>query len=211
MFLTVNCGWLGKRSWSIFPAYCKFVNDLGKLNLGQELHGNRFGDFEKSCAIGIYSTEMWVDFINGRREARNDLAIFLRDTQHLKDICFLLWLGPALLGIHLTEPYLSLLIDQKATHLDLLEGLLKLHSELLESPSTVGQADYSAFPSLKDSWIDSRSKGLPYGKETGMAIVAAISNCNKNFLENYLKELCKDMAIIWKQQRGSIIFLTHFC
>ena len=40
-----------------------------KLNLGQELHGNRFGDFEKCCAIGIYSIEMWVDFINVRSEA----------------------------------------------------------------------------------------------------------------------------------------------
>ena len=55
-----------------------------------------------------------MDFVNVRSEARNDLAIFLEDTQHLKDICILLWLGPGLLGIHLTEPYLSLLIDQKA-------------------------------------------------------------------------------------------------
>ena len=72
---------------------------------------------------------MRVDFINVRSETRNDLAIFLRDTQHLNDICIILQLGPALLGIHLTEPYLSLLIDQKATHLDLLEVLPKLPSE----------------------------------------------------------------------------------
>ena len=62
---------------------------------------------------------MWVDFINVRSEARNDLAIFLSDTQHLKDVCILLCLGPARLGIYLTESYLSLLTDQKATDLDL--------------------------------------------------------------------------------------------
>ena len=84
-----------------------FVKDLDKLNLAQELHGNRFCDFEKCCAIGIYSIEIWVGFINLRTEARNNLAIFLRDMQHLKDICILLWFGPALLGIHLKEPYLS--------------------------------------------------------------------------------------------------------
>ena len=50
--------------------------------------------------------------------------IFLRDTQYLKDICIFLWIGPALPGIHLTEPYLSLLIDQKATHLS---ALLPIH------------------------------------------------------------------------------------
>ena len=80
-------------------------------------------------SVGRLAFTQWVDFINVRSKARNDLAIFLRDTQHLKDICIILWLGPALLGIHLTEPYLSLLIDQKATHLDLLEVFLKLHSE----------------------------------------------------------------------------------
>ena len=60
-----------------------------------------------------------------RSETRNDLAIFLRDTQHLKNIYIPLWRsGP--------------LINQKATHLDLLEVLPKLHIELLECTSTIG-------------------------------------------------------------------------
>ena len=126
--------------------------------------------------------------------------IFLRDVQHLKDTQILLWLGGlALLCIHLTEPYLSLLIAQKATHLDLLEVLSKLHSELLESASTVGQVDYPAFPLLKDLWIDPQSKESPYCKKIGVAIV----------LENYLKELCKEVAIILKRQRGNILFLAY--
>ena len=205
-FLRLTVDHLGERSWSRFTAYCKFVKDLGKLNLGQELYVNRFADFEKCCAIDIYFIEMWVDFINVRSEARNDLPMFLRDTQYLKDICILLWLGPALLGIHLTEPYLSLLIDPKATHLNLLEVLPKLHSELLDCASTAGQVDYPPFPSLKDSWIDPRSKESPYVKE----IVVAISYCNKDVLEIYLKELCKEMSIILKLQRGNILFLAHF-
>ena len=102
-FLQLTADPWEERSWSRFAAYCKFVKGLGKLNLGQELHGNRFGDFGKCCTTGIYSIEMWVDFIIVRGEARNDLAIFLRDTQHRKDICILLWLCLALLGIHLKE------------------------------------------------------------------------------------------------------------
>ena len=86
----------------------------------------------------------------------------------------------------------------------------KLHSELLECASTSGQVDYSAFPSLKDSWIDPRSKKLPYGKEIGVVIAAVISYCNKDVLKNDLIELCKEMAIILKQQRGNILFLAHF-
>ena len=91
MFLTGTADPWGERSWSRFSAYSMFVKDLGKLNLGQELHGNRSCDFEKCCAISIYSIEIWVGFINLRTEARNNLAIFLRDAQHLKDIYILLW------------------------------------------------------------------------------------------------------------------------
>ena len=57
-FLQLTVDHWRKRSWSRFAAYCKFVKNLGKLNLGQELHENRFGDFEKCYAIGIYSIEM---------------------------------------------------------------------------------------------------------------------------------------------------------
>ena len=46
-FLRITTDPLGERSWSRFAAYCKFVKDLAKLNLGQELHGKRFDDFEK--------------------------------------------------------------------------------------------------------------------------------------------------------------------
>ena len=84
------------------------------------------------------------------------------------------------------------LINQKATHLDLLEVLPKLHIELLERTSTIG---YPAFPSLEDSWIDPLSKELPYGKEIGVAIAVAVNCCNKDVLENYLKEPCREMII----------------
>ena len=44
-FLQITADPSGGRNWSRFAAYCKFVKELGKLNLGQELHGNRFDDF----------------------------------------------------------------------------------------------------------------------------------------------------------------------
>ena len=67
-FLRLTADPWEERSWSRLTAYCRFVKDLGKLILGQELHGNRFGEFEKCCAIGMYSIEMWVGFINVRSE-----------------------------------------------------------------------------------------------------------------------------------------------
>ena len=86
-------------------------------------------------------------------ETRNDLAIFLRDTQHLKYICTLLWVGAALNGA------ISFNVDQSKSNTSgsPIEALPKLCSEPLDCASTDSQVDYVAFPSFKDLWIDLRS------------------------------------------------------
>ena len=173
------------------------------MNLGVELHGNRFGDLEKCCAIGVYSLETWLNFVNLRTDIRNNLAIFLRDTQHISDICMMLWLGPALLGIHLTEPYLLLLLDKQATHLDLLRILPNLYQELNEYKISLAQIGEPALPSIKEGWINPLSSSAPYPKEIGQAILRAIEAQDKELLDKYLKELCKTMATILRRQRGN--------
>ena len=189
------------RSWNRFEAYTEYAKDNGMVNMGVELHGNRFGDLEKCCGIAVYSLDTWINFINRRTDVRNNLAIFLRDTQHLSDICTFLWLGPALLGIHLTEPYLALLLEEEANHLDLLQILPKLHQELNEYTVSVAQLDEPAFPSLKDAWVNPLSPFAPYPKEIGESLLRAIDRHDKDLLERYLKNLCKSMAIILKRQR----------
>ena len=94
------------RPWNKYKDYDQFCKDNEVSNFGQQLHGNRFGELEKCCAIGLYSLDTWNEFINTFANVRNNLATFLRDTGHLYEICNFLWLGPALIGIHLTEPYL---------------------------------------------------------------------------------------------------------
>ena len=146
---------------------------------------------------------MWLEFVNTRTEIRNDLTIFLRDTQHLSDICNLLWLGPVLLGIHLTEPYLALLIDRQATHLELLTILPELYKELSEYKISLAQIKKAALPSLRDVWVDPRSYHAPYNKEIGSIMSRAIERCNKELLDCYRKELCAEIATILKRQRGN--------
>ena len=136
------------------------------------------------------------------------MAIFLRDTQHLNEICLLLWLGPALLGIHVTEPYLALLIDNQATHLDLLKILPQLYQELVDCPGKISQISRPAFPSLKDVWIDPLSAQSPYRQEVGKAISDAINRLDKNLLEKYLREMAKEMGVILKQQRGMLYLFS---
>ena len=144
-FLCFTSGRCQARTWNRYESHTKFVTELGKLNQGQELHGNRFGDLERCCAIGVYSLWTWVKFVEAYSNIRNQLSIFLHDTMHLSDINLFLWLGPPLLGIHLSEPYIFLLLELKVTHLDLLTILQQLHDELMNCPRSLTQLSGPAF------------------------------------------------------------------
>ena len=71
-FLRLTADRWQSRSWNRYDDFTKFARDRNQLNVGQELHGNRFGELEKCCAIGIYSLDLWIDFINIRCDIRND-------------------------------------------------------------------------------------------------------------------------------------------
>ena len=109
----------------------------------------------------------------------------------------------ALLGIHLTEPYLALLIDRQATHLDLLKILPELYKELSEYKISLAQIKKAVLPSLRDVWVDPLSRHAPYNKEIGSIMSRAIERCNKELLDCYLKESCAEMATILKRHRGN--------
>ena len=202
-FLRLTADRWQARTWNRFEAYTKFVTELNKLNLGQELHGNRFGDFERCCAIGVYSLSTWTKFVDAYSNIRNQLSIFLRDTMHLSDINLFLWLGPALLGIHLSEPYIFLLLELKVTHHDLLKILPQLHEELMNCPKSLIQLSEPAFPSLSRAWINPFSKNAPYPPVIAEAILEGIDKCDKVLLGKYLRDLSKQMGIILKRQRGN--------
>ena len=202
-FLRLTADRWQARSWNRFEGYTKFVTELGRLNLGQELHGNRFGDFEMCCAIGVYSLSTWINFVDSNSNIRNQLSIFLRDTMHLSDINLFLWLGPALLGIHLSEPYIFLLLELKVTHLELLTILPQLYEELMSCPRSLSQLSEPAFPALSRAWINPFSKNAPYPSVVAKAILEAIDRCDKFHLDKYLRDLSKQMAIVLKRQRGN--------
>ena len=98
-------------SWSRYEEYTIFCSESGVQNMGQELHGNRFGELDKCCAIAVCSLPTCQDFVSSYPNIRNQITIFLGDTVHLSPMCNFLWLGGALLGIHLTEPYLFMILD----------------------------------------------------------------------------------------------------
>ena len=191
------------RSWNRYEEYCAFTIERGFPNLGRELHGNRFGEFERCCAIGVYSMSRWVEFIESYANLRNDLAAFLRDCLHLSEICTFLWLGAALIGVHLVEPYMTLILDMKATHSELLETLKNVYSSLNTYEIPFSQLEKPAIPALSKAWINPTSKQSPYGELIGLAMKEVLENTDLETLDGYLKQLCIKMGQILKRQRGN--------
>ena len=203
MYLRLTADRWQARSWNRYEEYTLFCKDRGMRNMGQELHGNRFGELEKCCAIAVYSLPTWKDFISSYTNIRNQLAIFLRDTVHLSDMCNFLWLGGALLGIHLTEPYLFMILDMNVSHNVLLEVLPKLHQDLSTYPKSLAQLSEPGLPSLSGSWLDPLNKdSSPYGVDISKGILQAIDQCDRNLLDKYLKDICHQMGVVLKRQRG---------
>ena len=91
-------------------------------------------------------------------------------------ICKFLWAGAALIGIHLTTPFMSILLEHKVTPLKLLEVLPKLYSELISYEKPLTQFHECGFPSLDDFFLD------PFKKETSCYGIG-VCNAFKEFVE----------------------------
>ena len=191
------------RPWNKFEEYNEFCKDNGVSNEGRELHGNRFGDLELCCAIGVYSLHTRVKFIEMHPNIRNQLTSFIRETIHLGEVCSVLWLGAALFGIHVTWPYTRLLLELEAAHTDLLSIIPEMYKQMVAYPVSLAQLSEPGIPALKDSWVEPlNSKSSPYGPKVSQGLMEALSNCDIGLLDRYLKELCAKQAEVLKRQRG---------
>ena len=91
-----------------------------------------------------------------------------------------------------------------ATHNDLLKVLPKLYEDLSSYPRSLAQLSEPGLPALSDAWLDPLSKdSSPYGIEISNGILQAIDHCDKQLLDRYLKDLCYQMSVVLKRQRGN--------
>ena len=81
------------------------------------IHANRFGEFEEKCAGGFYLADIWVEWLEIHTDARNQLAWFcyLHKVIGIMELCKFLWASAALIGLHITSPFIILISDHKVT------------------------------------------------------------------------------------------------
>ena len=79
----------------------------------------------------------------------------------MKELIYFYLVGAALIGIHIGEPYVNLLMVKKAKMSELIKIFPKLHQELQDPPHAFTQLGCPAIPCLANSWLDPFDKSDP--------------------------------------------------
>ena len=191
------------RPWNRYSDFTEFAERRGIKNVGHMMHSNRFGEFEERCAGGVYLSETWKEWLSTFVDVRNQLACYLRSILSIMDMCKFLWTGAALIGLHVTAPFMSMLLDHKVTPLTLLEVLPQLYNDLLSYPQSLAQLNECGVPSMKKYFLYPLQKETsPYGVEVCKYIVKYLEECDMDLMNRYLSKICNQLAIILKRQRG---------
>ena len=136
------------KPWNRYRSFTDFAEKRGIRNVGHMLHANRFGEFEERCAGAVYMADTWVEWLNSNTDARNQLTCYLREVIGIMDLCKFLWAGAALIGVQLTQPFISMLLDHKVTPRKLLVILPELYNNLKDYPESLCNTNSCAIPAL---------------------------------------------------------------
>ena len=191
------------RAWNKYKSFTDFAEKRGIQNVGHMMHANRFGEFEERCAGGIYLVDTWLEWLSKFKDIRNQLACYLREVASLADQCKFLWAGAALIGLHLTVPFMSMLLDHRVTPRQLLSILPKLYDDLKSYPETLCRVDDCGIPSMKPYFLNPLVKETsPYGCNVCVTLANYLLTIDSTLMDVYLRKLCSTIGDALKRQRG---------
>ena len=95
--------------------------------------------------------------------------------------CKFLWAGAALIGIHVTALYMSMLLEHKITPRNLLDTFPRLYAYLNNFALSVCQIVKCDIPSLPPYFLDpSIKEATSYGTDVCSSMSLYVSQCDKN-------------------------------
>ena len=192
------------KPWNRYQSFTEFGEKRGIRNGGHMLHANRFGEFEERCAGGVYMADAWIDWLNVNTDTRNQLSCYLRDTLGIMDQCKFLWAGAAIIGIQLTQPFISMLLDHKVTPRNLIDILPTLYQNLKEYPESLCKISDCGIPALKLYFFNPNVKETSiYGTDVSQGLTDYLKTCDQSLMDLYLKTLCSTLGDTLKRQRGN--------
>ena len=165
--------------------FTEYAERQGIKNVGHMLHSNRFGEFEEQYVGGLYLADCWMTWLRTYAGVRNQLACYLRSVSGLIDMCKFLWAGAALVGIHVTTPFLSMLLEHKVTPRKLLDVLPELHKDLSSYPISFTNMDKCGLPALQEFFSNPFQKETTcYGVEVCKHLVDYVDSCDKQMMDS---------------------------
>jgi hypothetical protein len=138
------------KPYNRFHKFSEFVAQRGRKNMAFALKDHRFGRLYRCAAVLIFHWNDIVDFL-----ACNDVRNLLGCTVYnfTQQSFFKFFLLPlALVGIHVVEPFLRLVLDKNTSHQTLLTVFPRLHEELCSKTINIDSLDECKISSLADKF-----------------------------------------------------------
>ena len=194
-----------ERSWNKFHEITEWMERRGVKNETGPLREIRFGELEAKALTGAYHLGHIEQFLQIHSEIRNKLTCFLRSVFPMREVVTFYWVGAALIGLHIGEPYLNLLMVKKAKMTELMKLFPQLYKEMLDPPNAFTQLTKPAIPCLESAWIDpSDEVDPPYPKTQIGFLVEYLAEKDTKYLELFCREVSLEIAQGFKRQKGDI-------
>ena len=149
------------KAWSRYFQFTKFLGN--KKNRAFAIKDRRFGALPASCLVGLHHFDDVPNYLDQNPDSTNQLACIYRRKSDLREVLKFAWACLGLIGVHLCEPYLYLIIDLNTVQSQL-PLFQQLYSELTDSKShgNLCQLQSPAFKSLEVAWRSPLSQESPY-------------------------------------------------
>ena len=128
-FINQECS---SKPWNRYDQFCVFIHP--KKNESLTLKDHRFNRLMDCSLTALYHLDDIKQFLEKHSHVMNDMAILDRSFLEM-DILKPIFCATSLIGIHITRPFLALMLDTRTTYSTLLSAFPKLYENLTTIPA----------------------------------------------------------------------------
>ena len=191
------------KAWSRYFQFNKFLGS--KKNKAFAVKDRRFGALPASCLVGLHHFDDVQAFLDQHPDCRNQLACICRGMADLEDVLKFSWACLGLIGLHLYEPYLYLIIDLNTVQSKLIKIFPQLYEELndKERRKSLCQLESPALESIAQAWRSPLNPQSPYDHDVIKSLQNYLSDADLPLMEAHMNEALKLLAAGFSDQKGS--------
>jgi hypothetical protein len=191
------------KAWSRYFQFKKFLGT--QKNLAFAVKDRRFGALPASCLVALYHSDDILAYLDQNPDCRNQLASICRCMADLKEVLKFAWATLGVIGIHLYESYLYLIIDLNTVQSVLLTLFCQLYDELSnpEKHGSLCQFQSPDFKSLETAWRSPSSPESPYKREVIESLENYLKDADKILLQAHIGVALNILAAGFADQTGS--------